>query len=75
MSKTISVVVKTNSKTPGYEILSNGILKLMVKEKPVFNMANEAVIEKIAEIYGKSKSKIKIKSGLKYKNKIIVIDE
>ena len=75
MSKIISVIVKTNSKTPGYEILNDGILKLMVKEKPVSNIANKAVIEKIAEIYGKSKSKIKIKSGLKSKNKIVVICE
>ncbi len=56
-------------------MLDDGTLRLMIKQRPVGNMANEAVIKKIAEIYGKPKSKIKIKSGLKSKNKIVAIDE
>ena len=75
MQFVISVTVKPNSKKEGYEMLDDGTLRLMIKQRPVGNMANEAVIKKIAEIYGKPKSKIKIKSGLKSKNKIVAIDE
>lgn len=75
MQKIISVLVKPNSKTESYEILADGALKIFIKERPVENKANEAVIKKIAEIYGIPKNKIKIKSGLKSKNKIVGIDE
>lgn len=75
MQKIISVLVKPNSKTESYEILGDGILKLFIKERPLENRANEAVIKKIAEIYGITRNKIKIKSGLKSKNKMVVIDE
>lgn len=75
MPKTITVLVKPNSKVTGYEILDNGTLKLSIRERPVQNMANKAVIKKISEIYGKPKSKIKIKSGLKSKNKVVIINE
>ncbi len=75
MQKKISVAVKTGSKTEGYEILDDGTLKISIKERPVENKANEAVIRKISEIYGKPKNKITIKTGLKSKNKIVVIEE
>ena len=75
MQKIISLRVKTGSKTEGYEILGERTLKISVKERPVENKANEAVIRKIAEIYGIPKNKIAIKSGLKSKNKIVVINE
>ncbi|MCL4321873.1 MAG: DUF167 domain-containing protein [Deltaproteobacteria bacterium] len=75
MQKIISVIVKPGSKKEGYETLNDGTLRLAIKERPVENMANEAVIEKVAKIYGKPKSKITIKYGLKSKNKVIVIDE
>ncbi|MGC8554071.1 MAG: DUF167 domain-containing protein [Candidatus Acidulodesulfobacterium sp.] len=75
MQKKISVAVKTGSKTEGYEILDDGTLKISIKERPVENKANEAVIRKISEIYGMPKNKITIKAGLKSKNKIVVIDD
>ena len=75
MQKKISVAVKTGSKTEAYEILDDGTLKISIKERPVENKANEAVIRKISEIYNKPKNKITIKTGLKSKNKIIVIDD
>ena len=75
MQKKISVAVKTGSKTENYEILGNGALKISIKERPVENKANKAVIRKIAEIYYKPTNKITIKTGLKSKNKIIVIDD
>lgn len=68
-------MVKPNAKVAAYEILDDGTLKLSIRERPIQNMANKAVIKKIAEIYGKPKGKIKIKSGLKSKNKIVTIDE
>ena len=75
MQKKISVTVKTGSKAEGHEILDDGTLKISIKERPVENKANEAVIKKIAEIYNKPKNKITIKTGLKSKNKIVVIDD
>jgi hypothetical protein len=75
MQKIISVLVKPNSKIESHEILGDGSLKILIKERPVENKANEAVIKKIAEIYNKPKNKIVIKSGLKSKNKIVAINE
>ena len=75
MQKIISVVVKTGSKTESYEILGDEALKISIKERPIGNKANEAVIRKIAEIYDKPKNKITIKIGLKSKNKIVVIND
>ncbi|MCL4497360.1 MAG: DUF167 domain-containing protein [Deltaproteobacteria bacterium] len=75
MQKIISVAVKTGSKTENYEILGNGTLKISIKEHPAENKANEAVIRKIAAIYDKPKNKITIKTGLKSKNKIVVIND
>ena len=75
MQKIISVSVKTGSKKESCEILDDGTLKISIKERPVENKANEAVVKKVAEIYAKPKNKIKIKSGLKSKNKIITIDD
>ena len=75
MSKIISVTVKPNSKKEGYEVLSDGTLKLSIRERPVENAANEAVVEKISEIYGIPRSRIRIKSGLKSRNKIVLIEE
>lgn len=73
MLKIISVTVKPNSKNEGYEIFPDGTVKLNIKERPVQNAANEAVIEKISKIYGVPKSSVKIKSGLKSKNKLVSI--
>ena len=75
MQKIISVTVKPGSKKGGYEILGDGTLKISIKERPIENKANEAVIRKVAEIYDKPKNKIKIKTGLKSKNKIVVIND
>ncbi|RZV36476.1 MAG: DUF167 domain-containing protein [Candidatus Acidulodesulfobacterium acidiphilum] len=71
----MSVAVKTGSKIEGYEILDDGTLKISIKERPVENKANEAVIRKIAEIYDTPKNKITIKTGLKSKNKIVAIND
>lgn len=75
MQKIISVSVKAGSKKESCEILDDGTLKIMIKERPVENKANEAVIRKVAEIYDKPKNKITIKTGLKSKNKIVVMDD
>ncbi|MDA8158881.1 MAG: DUF167 domain-containing protein [Deltaproteobacteria bacterium] len=75
MQKIILIAVKTGSKKEGYEMLEDGSLKISIKEHPVENKANEAIVRKVAEIYAKPKNKIKIKSGLKSKNKIITIDD
>ena len=75
MQKKISVAVKTGSKIEGYEILDDGTLKISIKERPVENKANVAVIRKIAEIYDTPKNKITIKTGLKSKNKIVAIND
>jgi uncharacterized protein YggU (UPF0235/DUF167 family) len=63
----MSVAVKTGLKTEGYEILNDGTMEVSIKERPVENNANKAVIRKISEIYDKPKNKIAIKTGLKSK--------
>ena len=75
MPRIIPLIVKPNSKKEGFEVLNDGTLKLSIKERPVDNAANEAVIEKISEIYGIPRSAVKIKSGLKSRNKIILIED
>lgn len=72
--KIISVVVKPNSNRESCITMEDGTIKLSIREKPVNNSANEAVIEKISEIFKIPKSSVRIKSGLKSRNKLVVIE-
>ncbi len=71
-SGVFSVIVKPGSSKEGFEVQEDGSIVLKIRQKPVDNAANEAVIEKMAEILKKPKSAISIKSGLKSRKKIIL---
>jgi len=48
-------------------------INIGIKEKPIKGKANKAIIKKLADHFGISTSKIKIKTGLKSDTKIIEI--
>jgi uncharacterized protein (TIGR00251 family) len=70
----IQVRVKPNSRTE--EVSQEGdsfIVK--VKEPPKEGKANQAVIKLLAEHFGVAKSRVRILSGLKSKNKVVEVVE
>jgi len=70
----IQVRVKPNSRTE--EVSQEGdsfIAK--VKEPPKEGKANQAVIKLLAEHFGVAKSRVRILSGLKSKNKVVEVVE
>ncbi|MDJ0723685.1 MAG: DUF167 domain-containing protein [Prochloraceae cyanobacterium] len=70
----IQVKVKPNSKEQKVEKSTDGSLIVRLKSPPVDGKANKELIELLAKKFKVSKSKIKIKSGLSAKNKLIEID-
>ncbi len=70
----IQVKVKPNSKEQKVQKSSDGSLIVRLKSPPVDGKANKELIELLAKKFKVSKSKIKIKSGLSAKNKLIEID-
>jgi hypothetical protein len=70
LSKKISVFIKPNSKQEKVESSATGYI-VYVKEPPIENRANNALVKLIAEHFKIPKSKVKITSGLKSKRKII----
>jgi len=69
----ISVKVKTNSKTARVQE-KEGVLHVWLDVPPVEGRANKRLIELLSEHYGRPRSLIYIKSGLKSRNKIVVIE-
>ena len=70
----IQVKVKPNAKTE--EVSQEGdsfIVK--VKEPPREGKANQAVIKLLAQHFGVAKSRVRILSGLKSKNKVVEVVE
>jgi hypothetical protein len=70
----IQVRVKPNSRTE--EVSQEGdsfIAK--VKEPPKEGKANQAVIKLLAEHFGVAKSRVRILSGIKSKNKVVEVVE
>lgn len=53
--------------------LPDGSLKIKLKSPPVDGKANEELVEFLSEYYNIPKSSVKIKKGLKSKNKIVEI--
>ncbi|HNS33489.1 MAG TPA: DUF167 domain-containing protein [bacterium] len=70
----ISVRVKTNAKVARVEEKDN-IVHVWLNVAPVEGRANKKLIELLSEYYGKPKSLITIKRGLKNRNKIVMIEE
>ncbi|MGJ5676187.1 MAG: DUF167 domain-containing protein [Nostochopsis sp.] len=70
----IKVKVKPNSKVQKIEETSDGSLNIHLKSPPVDGKANEELIKMLSEKYDIAKSRIKIKSGLTSRQKLIQID-
>ncbi len=70
----LSVTIKPKSKQEKVEKTASGYV-IYVKEPPVDNRANEAVIRVLSEFLGVAKSQIVIRAGLRSKHKLIEIVE
>jgi uncharacterized protein (TIGR00251 family) len=68
----VIIKVKPNSSQEKIEKTENGYL-IFVKEPPVENRANQAVIKVLAKYFKIPKSQISILSGLKSKQKVIEV--
>lgn len=74
----ISIVVKTGSKVEQIKQIdlpaqAGDYYEVCVKARPVEGQANQAVVRLLSEFLKIPKSAIRIKSGLKSKNKIVDI--
>lgn len=69
----IQILVKPNSKLEKVEKIDDSNFKVYVKEPPIENKANEAVIRLISEYFRVQRSKITIIKGAKSKIKIVEI--
>lgn len=69
----ISVRVKPSSKRPRLEQLGDGSLVAYLKSPPVEGKANEELIRRLADRFRVPKSRIRIKSGLSSRNKLVEI--
>jgi uncharacterized protein (TIGR00251 family) len=67
------VKVNPNSKKQNIEESADGSLTVHLKSPPVDGKANKELIELLAEKFDVPKSKIRIKSGLSSRNKLIEI--
>ncbi|MBI5049881.1 MAG: DUF167 domain-containing protein [Nitrospirae bacterium] len=69
-----SVTVKPRSRQEKIEKTEKGYI-VHIKEQPVENRANKALIRLLSEYFKISKSQVVIISGMKSKHKIIAINE
>ncbi|MBI4654706.1 MAG: DUF167 domain-containing protein [Nitrospirae bacterium] len=70
----ISITVKTRSKKEMVKKTENGYV-VYVKEQPIENRANIALIKLLSEYFDVPKSRVAILSGTKSKQKIVEIKE
>jgi hypothetical protein len=70
----IQVKVKPNSSTEEVSREGDSFI-VKVKEPPKEGKANHAIIRLLAEHFGVAKSRVRILSGLKSKNKVIEVAE
>jgi uncharacterized protein (TIGR00251 family) len=71
----VSVRVKPNSKNPRIEAGPDGALTAFLKSPPVEGKANEELIARVAERFGVPKSRVRIKSGLASKTKLVEVNQ
>ncbi|MGC9970791.1 MAG: DUF167 domain-containing protein [Bryobacteraceae bacterium] len=71
----VSVRVKPNSKKPRIERAEDGALIAYLKSPPIEGKANQELIARLAERFGVPKSRLRIKSGLASKTKLIEVDQ
>lgn len=69
----VSVRVKPNSKQPRIEQAADGRLTAYLKSPPIEGKANEELIARLAERFGVPKSRVRIKSGLASKTKLVEV--
>ncbi len=70
----ISVTIKPKSRAEKVEKTNSGYV-VYVKEQPIENKANKALIKALAGYFDVPKSRIEIVSGIKSKQKIVEIRE
>lgn len=70
----VRVKVKPNSRAPRIEEEAGGGLVAHLKSPPVEGKANEELIARLAERFGVPKSRVRIKSGLASRNKLVEIE-
>lgn len=68
------VKVKPNSKQQSVKEETDGSLTIDLKSPPVDGKANEELIKTLAKKFDVPKSKIRIKSGLSSRQKLIEVD-
>ncbi len=68
------VKVKPGSRCQSVEELADGSFSVRLRSLPVDNKANEELVELLAERFDVSKSKVRIKSGLSSRQKLVEID-
>ncbi len=71
----LSIKVKPNSKQPRLEEDAAGRLVAYLKSPPVEGRANEELIARLAERFGVPKSRVRIKSGLSSRHKLVEIGQ
>lgn len=69
----LRVKVKPGSKQPRIEE-ADGALTVHLKSPPVEGKANEELMRQLAERFGVPKSRVRIKSGLASRTKLVEID-
>jgi uncharacterized protein len=69
----LQIKVKPNSKQPRIEEAAGSGLTVYLKSPPVEGKANEELIARLAERYGVPKSRVRIKSGLSSRSKLVEI--
>lgn len=69
----IFVQVKTGSRVERVQKMTDNLLKVWVKAKPIKGEANKALVTVLSKFFAVPKSQINIVSGLISRNKIIEI--
>lgn len=69
----IGVRVKPGSRRPRIEEQAGGSLVAHLKSPPVEGRANEELIEQLARRFGVPKARVRIRSGLASRNKLVEI--
>ena len=68
------IKVKPNSKNPRIDEEPDGSLTVYLKSPPIEGRANEELVARVAEHFGVPKSRVRIKSGVASRNKLVEID-
>ena len=70
----VQLAIRSGAKATRADGEFDGRLKLFVKAPPIEGRANQTIVQSIASAVGVSKSRVNLVSGLKSKQKSIVIE-